>query len=303
MFTSLWPELRPARFALAALVWGAAPLAAQQVPSPNSTAASGSTFTGVVRSESPELKDVSPAHPLTSVIEYARKEQAYLRQTVRDFKCQLVKRERIEGFLQDYQYIDLAVREEVRDDDRIVSPLSIYMQFLAPARVAGRRVLYIDGRNDGKMLVRNGGKHFDYVVAKIDPFGDSAKDESLVPITQTGFNQILGQMISVLGRHAEADPTGSNTKVERIPKAKLNGRECTVIRITHAKQQPGLEFHIANVFVDRQLHIPARVDYSDWPKRANQPSPLIAEYTYTKLQVNLGLNDRSFDERLLRTNR
>ncbi len=179
--------------------------------------------------------------------------------------------------------------------------MSIYLEFLAPKNVSGRRVLFVDGQNDGKLLVRNGGKHFDYVVAKIDPYGDSAKDESLVPVTQSGFNQILARMIQILEQHAAVDPAGENTQVKRISGAKLNQRPCHVIRITHPTKQSGLEFHIANVYVDDELHAPARVDYSTWPSRTGETPPLLAEYTYTDLKMNVGLTDQSFDPKLLRS--
>ncbi len=237
------------------------------------------------------------------MLEYARQEQAYLRRTVRDFTCRLVKRERIDGYLQDYQFIDMRAREAIHQGGQVVAPFAIYLYFLAPTKVAGRRVLYVDGQNEGKMLVRNGGKHFDYVVVKVDPDGDSAKDESLVPITESGFNRVLSQMINVLERHAKADPTGENTSIERIEGAKLNKRPCHVIRIVHPKKQSGLEFHVANVFIDDALHIPVRVDFSDWPKFAQSKPPLMAEYTYTDLKVNVGLTDRDFKSTLLRGNR
>ncbi|MGD9720908.1 MAG: DUF1571 domain-containing protein [Pirellulales bacterium] len=249
------------------------------------------------------LEQVETGHALLPVIQYARKEQAYLRQAVRDFTCRLVKRERIHGILQDHQYIDLWVREEVRSGQRAVVPLSIYMEFLAPKNVSGRRVLFVNGQNDGKMLVRNGGKHFDYVVVDVDPFGESAKEESLVPVTETGFNQILTQMIAVLERHATADPTGQNTRVEQVSGAKLDKRPCKVIRITHPRHQPGFEFHQANVFVDDELHVPVRVDYADFPAHEGGTPPLIAEYTYTNLKMNVGLSEASFSPRLLRAKR
>ncbi len=242
-------------------------------------------------------------HPLTSVLRFARDEQIYLRQAVRDFTCRLVKRERIDGILQDYCHIDMRVREEVRSGDVIERPMSIFLQFLAPRNVAGRRVLYVAGQNEGKMLVRNGGRHFDYVVVEVDPLGERARKESLVPITQSGFNQVLGQMIDILQRHAKADPTGQNTRVQRIAGARVNQRPCTAIRIVHPKKQDGLEFHLANVFIDDELRVPVRVDFSDWPKQSNQPPPLMAEYTYTNLKLNVDLPDRAFSSSLLRGNR
>ena len=108
-------------------------------------------------------------HPLAAVLDYARKEQTFLREIVRDFTGRLVKRERIYGDLQDYQYIDMQLREEVRDGGQVVSPLGIFMEFVGPADVLGRRVLYVAGENEGKMLVRNGGKRFKYVIVKLDP--------------------------------------------------------------------------------------------------------------------------------------
>jgi hypothetical protein len=259
--------------------------------------------TAKYRPSVPALPGVAPGHPLSPVLQYARQEQLYLQQSVHDFTCRLVKRERIDGILQDYQHIDMWVREEIRGPDRVVSPLSIFLQFAGPANVAGRRVLYVDGQNDGKMLVRNGGKHFDYVVAQIDPHGRSAQQESLVPITETGFNHVLSHMIEILERHAQMDPSGENTQVERLAGAKINSRPCNVVRIVHAKKKDGLEFHVANVFIDEELHLPVRVDFSDWPKRANQPAPLLAEYTYTELKLNVNLPDATFDPTRLRGNR
>jgi len=238
----------------------------------------------------PEI-DRTARHPLKAVIDYASREQQYLEQTVRDFTCRLVKRERINGYLQDTHFIDMEVREQ---------PLSLYLYFLGPKNVIGRKVIYVDGQNNGEMLVRNGGKHFDYVTANLDPNGETAKEETLVPVTEIGFNRLLAHMIGVLRKHEQIDAAGQNSKAERISGAKINGRTCTVIRIIHPEKMSGLEFHQANVFVDNELNVPIRVDYSDWPTAPGRPAPLIAEYTYTDLKLNVGLNDGSFDRSRLR---
>lgn len=277
--------------------------AAEPVRAKGTGATVDQQLTSRSRPETAPLANNPAEHPLHSVIEYARGEQDYLRQTLRDFSCRLVKRERIEGFLQDYQYINMWVREEARQGDPVVRPMSIYLEFLGPQKVAGRRVLFIEGENDGKMMVRNGGKHFDYVTVNIEPDGESAREESLVPITQSGFNRILAQMIDVLERHRRADPSGANTQVKRIVGAKINKRPSSVIRIVHPRKQPGLEFHEANVFVDDELRVPVRVDFSLWPTRANQKPPLAAEYTYTELKLNPNLPDSTFSPARLKSSR
>jgi hypothetical protein len=248
----------------------------------------------------PELP--SAEQPLTAVINYARREQQYMNRMVRDFTCRLVKRERINGVLQEMHFIDMEVREAQSDGGQLVSPLSIYLHFLAPKNVVDRRVIFVEGANQGKILVRNGGKHFDYVIADVDPNSDAAREETLVPVTGIGFNRLLAHMIDVLEKHRQIDVTGENTSAERIRGAKINGRECTVIRITHPRPMPGLEFHQANVFVDEELHAPVRVDYSDWPKIEGRPGALIAEYTYTNLKLNVDLPDSTFSTARLRGN-
>ncbi len=299
MSNSYKRPLAPASMALA-LSLTMPDVARAQQPAPAQPVAATSSVRTSNLPSAPDWSLVADGHALVPVIEYARKEQEYLRGAVRDFSCRLTKRERIHGILQDYNYIDMWVREEQRNERGLISPLSIYMQFLAPKKVAGRRVLFVEGRNDNKLLVRNGGKHFDYVVVEIDPHGDTAMDESLVPVTQSGFNQILTQMIAVLERHVAVDPSGKNTEVQQIKGAKLNERSCSVIRITHPASQPGLEFHRANVFVDDTLHVPVRVDYTDWPRKPGGEAPLIAEYTYTDLKVNVGLPDSVFNPHRLR---
>ena len=301
MFISRKRTLADVLLGVVVVFWGTR--ATPSEPLSRGGGASGTARTSEFRPQSGDLPVVSAAHPMFPVLQDARKVLAHLRRTVRDFRCRVIKRERIDGILQDYNYIDMWVREESRVDGRIASPLSVYMEFLGPSPVVGRRALFIDGRNEGKILTRKGGKRFEYVITKIDPHGQSARSESLLPITQSGFTPMLAAIIAVLERHAAVDPAGENTEVQRIDGAKLDGRPCYVMRITHPTKQAGLDFHIASIFIDTELRVPVRIEKSDWPTRSDQAPPLIGEYNYTKVKVNLGLTDRMFDPRLLKTKR
>lgn len=256
--------------------------------------------TGEVRQLSAESPVVVPDHPLSAALDDLQKELAYLRREVHDFTCRVVKRERINGLLQDYQYIDMWVREAARDTGGAASPLAVYMEFRGPSDLAGRRALYVEGENNGKVLVRKGGDRFAYVVTEISPDGPSARTESLLPITQSGFTPMLEALIGVLEVHAAADPNGQNTKVERIAGAKLNDRACDVIKISHPRRQDDLTFHAISIFIDAELHVPVRIAKLDWPQEPEDAPPVIAEYNYTHVKLNVGLADRMFDERLLK---
>ena len=239
------------------------------------------------------------AHPLAWVLKFAHEERAYLQQTVRSFTCRVTKRERIEGELQDYYYIDMRVREQIYAGDRLTQPLSVFLEFLGPSDVEGRRVIFVAGQNDDRLLVRKGGKRFGYVVMDIDPFGPSVKRESLMPITEIGFSHLLDRTIRTLEQDVEADPSGDNTIVEHITTAKINGRPCQMLRITHPRRRDGLQFCSASMTIDSELRVPVRFDVYDWPETPGQQPPLVAEFTYTNVTLNANVDDATFTRAVL----
>jgi hypothetical protein len=251
------------------------------------------------RAEAARAPGVAADHPLLPVLDDAHEWLDHVRRTVRDSRCRVVKRERIDGVLQDYYYIDMWVREPVPGR----SPLSVFMEFLGPSPVEGRRILFVEGRNEGKILVRKGGKRFDYVVTKVDPDSESGRGESQYTITQSGFVSLVGDIVATLERHIKADPSGRNTTVERPQGAKLDGRACHVVRITHPEKQDNLDFHVGTYFFDVELGVPCRTEKLDWPSRAGADLPVIAEFNYTKFQLNVGISDRTFDPQILRARR
>ncbi len=208
--------------------------------------------------------------------------------------CSLIKRERIDGDLHDTQFIQARVRTEAVENGHVVQPYSAFLEFQGPAKIKGRKVLYVQGRNDNKMLVRNGGKRFNYVTVKVDPKSEAAMSESLVPITGIGFASVTDSLITLIRQDIERDPLGTNTKVKFYRHAKINGRVCTRISVLHPNPDPVLEFSEANVYVDDELHVPIRIEALIWPKTAGEPKPLLFEYTYTDLRLNVGLTDEDF---------
>lgn len=263
------------------------------------TTPAAATSAAVLR---PAVTGPSPhfVHPLAWVLKFAHEERAYLQRAVRDFTCRVTKRERIEGELQDYYYIDMRVREQTSAGGRVTQPLSVLLKFLGPAHVEGRRALFIAGQNDNKLLVRKGGRRFAYMVVDIDPFGPSVMRESLVPITEIGFSHLLDRTIRTLQQDVAADPAGVNTIVEHITTATINGRPCQMLRITHPLRRDGLQFFSASMSIDSELHVPVRFDVYDWPAAPGKKPPLTAEFTYTNVTLNVNLDDASFAPAILR---
>jgi hypothetical protein len=95
------------------------------------------------------------------------------------------------------------------------------------------------------------------------------------------------------------DPTAANTEVTFFRDAKVEGRLCTRIRVVHPRRQENLSFHVANVYVDDELHVPIRVEGYDWPRGDSTEPRLVEEYTFTRLRLNVGLTDADFDRSLI----
>ncbi len=65
--------------------------------------------------------------------------------------------------------------------------------------------------------------------------------------------------------------------------------------MTHPKQHPQVEFHIAQIFIDDELQLPVRYAAYIWPKAPGAEPEVLEEYTYQDLKINVGLTDDDFN--------
>src|SRR4051812_5033855 len=102
-------------------------------------------------------------HPLTPVLRIVKASQGEFDAKVKDYSCTLIKQERVDGELGEEQHIMMKIMDQ---------PFSVYMQFLQP--FAGREVAYVNGQNDGRLVVLDAG--FKRMMGKmnLDPNGSLA---------------------------------------------------------------------------------------------------------------------------------
>ena len=239
--------------------------------------------------------DVAPSHPLAATIQFAEARQSFIRENVRTYSCQLIKRERIGGRLQAYQYADVQVHCGNQGSGESASPMSVLMRFQDPAKLKGRLVLFTEGENDGQACVRMGGTGlFKNVELKVDPHGEAARRESRYPITDIGFDRIMQRLIDLAQDDLRADPKALNTVVTYFQNAKLKDRSCTHIQVVHPQHREGFSFHKASLYVDDELKVPVRLVVFDWPEEKGGKPRLIEEYNYMNLKLNVDLEKNLF---------
>ena len=64
--------------------------------------------------------------------------------------------------------------------------------------------------------------------------------------------------------------------------------------MVHPVPRRNFRFHIARIFVDKELGVPIRYASYDWPKNPGDQPGLIEEYTYLNMKLNQGFADADF---------
>jgi hypothetical protein len=239
-------------------------------------------------------KAPTPKHPLDPALDIARNGLQNIRTTVNDYTCTLVKRERVDGKLLDYEYMFVKVRNRKVVNNNVVAPFSVYMYFLKPTEMKGREVMFVEGRNEDKLVAHEGGTAGKYLpTVWIKPTGVIAMRNQRYPITDLGIENLVLKLIE----RGELDKAAGRRECEVTfhENAKINGRVCTLLQVKNAEATENLDFHMAQIFIDDELNVPIRYVAYDFPAKAGDPLPVIEEYTYLNLKLNVGLTDKDFD--------
>ncbi len=221
----------------------------------------------------------SAEHPLRPAIQIARTSLQAL-QSVRDYECRFLKRERINGQLQT-QVMFLRLREE---------PFSVYLRFGEPH--PGREVLYVAGRNNNQMLAHEGsGVKAIFGTVSLPLDSPEVRAENRHPLTEIGLRKLLELLIE----QWEAEAQFGEIDVQYYPDARLGEIACRVVEASHPYPRRQFRYHITRLYLDARTHLPVRVENYGWPERGGREPVLMEEYTYLELRPNVPLDDRHFD--------
>jgi hypothetical protein len=225
----------------------------------------------------------SSKHPLAPALELAETVLKNIQENVHDYTATVIKQERIAGQLSPEEVCFVKIRSR---------PFSVYMKFLAPPKLKGQEVIFVEGANDGNIIAHAGSGIQALVgTVKIPPQGPLAMLGQRYPITELGIENLTRRLIEV-GRH---DEQYGETYVWRNDDTKVGDRPCILLTVMHPVRRSGFIFHIARIFVDKELLVPLHYEAYDWPEKPGDSPPLLERYTYTNLKLNPGLTDADFD--------
>ena len=219
--------------------------------------------------------------------DWAKSAIANIEDNIRDYTTVFTKREREGGELGPVQIMFLKVRQK---------PFRVYMYFLAPEDRKGREAIYVEGRNDGKLLGHTTG-----LIGKVtgtlalDPESWIAMEGQRHPITEVGLLHLTNLLLKAADRESRRDVC----RIRLLPGAKINGQPCTCIEaiVPHPTAAHPQSSQMARIFIDQKLDLPIRYEQYDWTGVAADKPVLIEQYTYVDLKLNVGLTDADFDPR------
>lgn len=238
-------------------------------------------------------KPVAPTrapHPLDDAVEIAKRGLLNMRETVKDYSAIMVKRERVDGVLLPAEYMQMKVRSEHVGKDGKKNPFGIYVKFIKPRASAGREVIWVKGRNDGKLSVHEGSGIIGLRTFHLDPESWLAMKGQRYPISDAGMENLIVKLIE----KAERDRAAGHCEVEYTTGESIKGRECDVIKVIHAEQRDPYDFHIAKVYIDKELNMPIRYEAHLWPDTPTSKPKLLERYTYLYVKINQGFTDKDF---------
>jgi hypothetical protein len=225
-------------------------------------------------------------HPLEPALQMAYAAMTNIRNNIHDYSCTMIKRERIDGKLNDPEYMFIKVKHE---------PFSVYTYFLAPNRLRGQEAIYVAGQNNGNLLGHGVGLKKIAGTVPLLPTGNMAMQGNRYPITEIGMLNLVKRLVEV----AESDKQYGECEVKFYQNAKINTgkekRNVTVIEVIHPVPRKNFRFHLARVYVDTQLNMPVRYESYDWPDRPGGQPQLLEEYTYTDIKLNNNFTAVDFD--------
>ncbi|HEX6983743.1 MAG TPA: DUF1571 domain-containing protein, partial [Planctomycetaceae bacterium] len=239
------------------------------------------------------LSDLGPADvrtlpdiPLTPSIEAHRRSIALLEEGVRrlrevsGYTAVFSKQEVVDGVLTERQTMRIKLRHE---------PFSVYMKWIEGK--PGQELLYVDGQNDGEMVVRPGGlKGRILGVIKLDPNGGMAMRESRHPVTEAGLLRLAEKVLDY--RYNESSWLDGYTCTE--DEAEVDGRSCHRFTIVYDSPNVRRDYRKSVIYIDREHLVVTKIENYGWP---GETLPADRLDTETLLEA-YGYTDINFETQL-----
>lgn len=225
---------------------------------------------------------------LTKKLDLLKKGIAFLQATP-DYTAQFTKRELVNGEMLDEQTMAIKVRH---------APFSIYLKWVDFD--AGREVMYVDGVNDGKMLVHSGtGWKSRLPAIMMEPDSSLAMQEARHPVTKAG---LLALAEMIVGFNAKDLEQKTYSYCHQLEDQLVGDRACHSYVLEYKDRSANADYRKSITLIDKEWGVPLFIKNYGWPEDGNQASgeeldesTLLEHYTYSEVKFRAALSQLDFD--------
>ena len=247
------------------------------------------TLPGILAPLSQEAINASP-HALDLVLKIADDALEYFRKNVVDYRCVMMSEILMDnGEMRTAQYMYCKIRQDQVKDGKPI-PFAVYGKFLKPQELLGQEVIWIKGKNGGKLVAHPAGL-FNLKRFWLEPTSSLAMSGNRYPITDIGLENLL----SLMAQRGNRDRKHGPCEVRLDPKLKFGERDCALLEINHPKKEGPYDFHLAKIYIDIERQILLGYEGFGWPTSSGGELPLIERFYYSDVELNVGLTDQDFN--------
>ncbi len=209
---------------------------------------------------------------------------------ISDYSATFYKLEQADGVPGPPQRMRLKIRHE---------PFSVYMKWLEGDR--GRELLYVDGKYNGKMLVKLGGLKGRFIPCiKLDPHGSTAMSEARHPVTEIGLLNLARRIIS--DRKDQLAMPQLPLRCRMTDNQMFYERPCYRFVVEFDSPEVSAEYRKSIQYVDKEYSLPVCVKNYGWPENIDNTDTamldeqtLIEYYFYSEVLLDEQLAEVEFD--------
>ena len=212
---------------------------------------------------------------------------AFLKATP-DYTALFTKRELVNGQMLEEQTMAMKLRHQ---------PFSIYLKWLDFE--VGREVMFVDGVNDGKMLVHSGGWKARLPAILMPPDSSLAMQEARYPITRAG---LLSLATTIVGYNAKDLEIKNFSSCVQLDDQMTGERSCACFVLEYRDRDTSKEYRKSITLIDKEWCVPLFIKNFGWPgddfsqvDSDLDEATLIEHYTYSEVKFRSSLSALDFD--------
>jgi outer membrane lipoprotein-sorting protein len=202
---------------------------------------------------------------------------------IREADTALVQVESYTAIFHKQERVDGRLMEEETVLFKFKRPFKVYMKWIKDP-YKGRELLYVQGRNNNRMMVLDSGI-MGMMTVNLDPKGSLAMKGNRHPVTDSG----LDHLVKLLRDDMRRGVKEKEIELKKLGEEILYERRTQRVKILSPRGEgKGYYCYRAVLNLDIEKKVPIKVQIYDWGNN------LIESYGYEDLKFNTGLTDADF---------